>query len=462
MIATYFTKLISVASALVTLGLPANYLEASSALVSEDTIRKQMSATKIEKLSNGIPVILREIPGSDIIEIMVGYKTGFQDLAPTQKAALEIMAQASSMGGRGYPKDVAFRMYEKYSLEVGCNEGNDAFICRLGTLNEYWREVMPLFAATSLYPLLNKEDVEVARGQLLASNRSLIEQPSRYINDVVNQVFYPEGHPFRKLAKDHIAALEKVTVEEVRSLQQSLLSSDNLYISVVSSLPSQRILPELNRHFGKIGKKVVPQVTPADPAFDKNKSFKFEDRPIPTAYLSLKFNALNKHDPDFELASFAVHILDETLDEELRTKRSLTYGCQAGIIGGDIGIGVITATTSKPKETLSGISEVVKTLRDKKIQPEQLELYKKVFATGYFLGLETHQTIGDQLISSLMSFGSFERFYQVPQKVASITAEDVQKILQKMLKNFRVGVVFDKKDFKDEWATEVIQKSLVP
>lgn len=115
------------------------------------------------------------------------------------------------------------------------------------------------------------------------------------------------------------------------------------------------------------------------------------------------------------------------------------------------GIGTISASTSKPKETLETIASVIKGLRDNKIAPDELKEYKNVFTTGYYLTMETHDQLAGALSNAQVYFGDASIMYEWPSRIEAVTPEDIQRVAKEVLKNFRVGIVYDKDKFKSEW-----------
>ena len=109
----------------------------------------------------------------------------------------------------------------------------------------------------------------------------------------------------------------------------------------------------------KIGTAVVP------PVFEEAKSYAFHDRTLPTAFIRVKFNSPSVTDKDATATRFMYEILSEELGELIRTKRSLSYAVGAYVIQYTAGIGVISASTSKPKETLEAMHEVIAQLKSK-------------------------------------------------------------------------------------------------
>jgi predicted Zn-dependent peptidase len=234
-----------------------------------------------------------------------------------------------------------------------------------------------------------------------------------------------------------------------------------MQIVVVSSIPITQLKQDLEKNFGSIATNTWTAIEPKNPIFDVAKSFEFEHRDVPTAYMLAKFPAPGAKDPDVIASALMFEILDQELSEEIRTRRSLSYAVYAGSIRHTLGIGTVGASTSHPKETLEAMVEVIKKLRDKKLTSAKLDEYKNVFATNYFLTQESHESLAGGLATYYFFFKSVDPLYEMPQKLAKVTPEHIQNLANKYLKNMRLGIIYNKDKFDQSWGQNFVQGLLV-
>jgi predicted Zn-dependent peptidase len=169
----------------------------------------------------------------------------------------------------------------------------------------------------------------------------------------------------------------------------------------------------------------------------------------------MKFNAPSITAKDAAAADLMFEILSERLQEEVRTKRSLSYAVYAGTIQYNQGIGMISVSTSKPKETIDAITAVVKNFKEKGVTAEELSEQRNVFTTSYFLTLESQNSLASALASFQNYFGNAKKLYDLPDQLAGVTPADVSRVAKEWLKNFRVGVVYDKDKFDAKWLRQL-------
>lgn len=430
-------------------------------LVSDATIQKQKDLTKVLKLKNGIPVILRSVPESDILELDVVWKHGLKDLPPGKKALSQWLWEVMPMASKTFPKEKSHDISEEFGLDIDCGGGIEISSCSLSTLNDFWDKGLPLFADIINQPALTDEDIQLTKDRLIAVNKNAPSDPNSFVNEVVNTVYYPKGHPYRLNHDEALEELAKLGKPDLASLHKTILNANLMSIIVVSSMPEQKLLADLEAVFGGISSSKVESTAVPQPSFNQKNALSILDRKLPTAYIRIKIPAPSITDKDSVATRFMFEVLSEELGEEIRTKRSLSYAVHSFVIQYSLGIGVISCSTAKPKETLEALHAVISKLKNVTYATDELEEYKHVFATSYYLTQETHGSLAKALGTSFHYFGNPNEVYDMPRKLDQVTPEDVKRLANQILGDFRVGVIFGKDDFKTEWGTSFIKQNLI-
>ncbi len=443
------------------LGVIAVFASAGAApLVSNETIQAQKQLTSMHKLSNGIPVIYREIPNSDILEVVVNFGIGLKDLPAGQKSAGRLLFQTMPMAAKGYAKREVFRTTEKYALELNCGSGIETSKCSIGTLNEHWPETSKLFAAIIKEPALTSEDVKLNADRLIAEVKGNIQDPGRFVNDVVNRVYYERGHPFANDPEEIMREVPKLGRKDLIALHGRTLDASKISITVAGSFPKAQMLADLEKKFGKIKDQREKMVAVVPPPFKLENAIAFENRDIPTAYIRAKFDTVAVNNEDETAVNMLIKILDEELSEEIRTRRSLSYAVYSFVIQYSVGIGVISASTSKPQETLEAITVVLNKLKHEKLKPEDLEEYRNLYATDYYLTLEKHSSLANAISATYFYRNAVDPLYEIPRRLEQVTPEKIQDLANKLLVNMRIGIIYSKDRFKDDWAKKFVAETL--
>jgi zinc protease len=402
-------------------------------------------------LDNGIPVIIRETPGSDIVHVEVRFRSGTSHLPPEQRAINLVTFSALPFATKSFPKDKVFSLTEKYAIHANCSGGVEMSACEIDVILDYLPEALDLLLSVVTEPAFNKDDVELVKKQRISDFRQELQNPEARVNSIVNTVFYDTNHPYRLLPEEGVKQTELFTAEHFKNYYASILDATNVFVTYAGPKISRRTMNTLESTLGKLKKIQRQGKSVPSPTYNADQAFAFEHRDIPTAYIRSKFNAPAATSPDAPAANVLFEILSEKLHEEVRTKKSLSYSVHASTLQMHQGIGVISASTSKPKETIETISTVVKELRDKKLSPDELREYKNVFTTSYYLTMETHEQLSAALSATQAYLGDASMLYELPSRIDAVTPDDIQRVARDVLKNFRVGIVYDKAKFDEQW-----------
>lgn len=426
-------------------------------LVSDATISMQKQNTEIFELPGKVPVVYRHIEGTEIFQITTAFAFGEAHLPAAKKSALTVLFDLMERGTKKWPKDKLYGVLEKYATSIGCGASIETSACSMATLEENLPELLPLYASVLQEPALDQTEAQLIIKQAEAALQSMSQNPETYVNEVVNSVFYGGSHPYWMPKSTELAYLLKLKASDLPALHKDVMKQASKVIVVVAGMPKEKLQKLLIEHLGQLTQGRSELKAPPTPKFDAKKAFAFTDRDIPTAYVRAKFALPATTSPDAAAVNLMIRILSEELESEIRTKRSLSYAVMAQSVSLAMGIGVIHVSTSHPKETLEAIVPVVKQLRDKKLSLEELERYKTVFATGYFLTLEEHGSLAGALASNYLYYGNTDRLYQTPRDLEKVTPEDIQRIARQYLKNMRLGVVYREKGFDKAWADSFLK-----
>ena len=411
--------------------------------------------TSVDKIRNGMPLIVKETPGSDIVSLTVTFMTGSADTSFNRRAINQLALESMTYSSKSFSKQKIFALTEKYSIGLDCSGGVEVSQCAVSTIIDYLPQAIDLLAAITLEPSFNKDDVKLAKQQRIADFQQQIQNPESQVNNVVNSIFYDQQHPYRLLPEDGVKQTQEITNDDLKSYHHSLLDSSKMFLTYAGPKLTNAARSRLDNKFNKITNRKTPDKIVVAPSYDPTKKIAFEHRQIPTAYIRLKFNAPSVTAKDAAAADIMFELLSERLQEEIRTKRSLSYAVYAGTVQYSQGIGIISVSTSKPKETIDAMTSVIKTFKERGVTQDELNEQRNVFTTSYFLTLESQGSLAGALASFQNYFGDARQLYNLPTRLSAVSISDIGRIAKDYLKNFRVGVVYDKEKFDAKWLTQL-------
>jgi predicted Zn-dependent peptidase len=409
-------------------------------LVTDKEIKALKNKTEIFNLSNGIPVIYRNEESSDIVHLAVSFDWALKDQNTGTKTLPNLVTALMTRGSKSYPQKKVFELVEKFSLSLGCAASIDRSSCHFETINEYFDKNIPLLTSSIKEPDFKEDDFKNIVNKSISSKRSEIEDPDNAVNQAVNKIYYEPNHPYVLPPLDAIKELEAYKISDLQKGHKELLNASKMSIAIVTSLPIDKVKTILEREFSGVSKKSYTKKKTNYPK-SANTSLSIIERDIPTAYIKVKIPAPSINSNEAATSRLLFEILSEEMAVEIRTKRSLSYAAYAYTGQGQIGLGVFSISTPKPKESLNVLSNILKKIKSEKIDDEIFEEYKRTFSTGYFLSQETHSSMASMLLRSHYYTGGVDYIYELPKKLGEVKSDEVKELANKILKNFKVGIL---------------------
>ena len=207
--------------------------------------------TKVTWLKNGIPVIARETPGSDIAHLEVRYLTGTSNQSPDRRAinllAFEVMPYAT----KKFSKEKIFALTEKYSIGVACSGGVEVSGCKVEAIQEYLPQAIDLLLSVVTEPSFTAADVDLAKKQRIANFQQEAQSPESRVNSVVNTIFYDVNHPYRLLPEDGTKQTEALTAEYLKSYHLTTLDASTMFVTYAGPKITKKTLDALEAQLGE-------------------------------------------------------------------------------------------------------------------------------------------------------------------------------------------------------------------
>jgi predicted Zn-dependent peptidase len=153
---------------------------------------QETNLTSIEKLRNGIPFVIRETPGGEIVTLSVTFMSGSADESFNRRAINQLALDTMTYATKSFSKQKIFALTEKNSIGINCGGGVEASHCSAQTLKEYLPQAVDLLASVVTEPSFNQDDVTLAKQQRVAEFQREMQNPESQVNALVNSIFYEQ------------------------------------------------------------------------------------------------------------------------------------------------------------------------------------------------------------------------------------------------------------------------------
>jgi len=418
----------------------AKYLP-ESALVAKASVPTAVQPDKFT-LSNGLKVLLlsdRSTPTMTLVgEINAG--SGFDSIEKAGVAGLT----AQNLTNGTTTKDaltLAARL-ENRGARLGFSAGRES----VGISGISMAADLPI-VIDQLADLLqnatfpNKE-FELNLQRNLLAFKSELDSPSALARRIFQSTLYPKGHPFNALRTEE--TLKALTREDLANFYKTYYRPDNTILTLMGDFDPASVKSLLEEKLGKW------QATGKAPKFQFPKLVKFTATTEKQAALAGKtqsvtlmgHSSISRADAQYYPSIVLNQVLGgdtlaSRLGTEIRDRLGLTYGIYSYFQSGRPPQGAfIVQMQTSGKDTEKAIAATVgllKDVRDQGITAAEFDVAKKSLINNFSTEFADPDTIAGSLLSDEIYGLPVGDFYKFPQRIQSVTLEQVNRAAKELL-----------------------------
>lgn len=389
-----------------------------------------------------VTVLHKLTPANSVVAARVYLLGGSANLTD-QTAGLERLAlnTAVSGGTESLSKDEFNARLDSMGSSVGAVAERDYSAFSMQSVVANFDQTWELMEQAILEPAIPAEELELQRTRQLAEIRSLKDDPDRLVGYTATKLLF-EGHPYYTFQLGTEETVSTFTQPEVAAYHAAILDPARMTVVVVGNVPAEAVIEKVKAKLGRIEPRAV--ATQELHPFEADKpELRVEEKPIPTNYIFGLFPAPAPGDADYPAMLVASEFLRDRLFEEVRTKRNLTYAVSSGLSDKRTNYGYLYVTAVDPAATMPVIFAEVDKLKSGEFTAEELEQSRNVFLTEHFMSLETNSSQASILAEAALVAGDWKTHADFMDEVKAVTAEDVQRVASKYMKNYHFGIVGD-------------------
>lgn len=417
--------------------------------VNREVLRVKLPKPQEATLKNGLRVVLledRKIP--TFAAQMVVLSGGLSDPADMRGVAAVTAAMLREGTKTRSSRDIA-ESIETIGATLSANSGVSSFSSNVNVsgLVENMDGAMAIFADVIRNPTFPQAELDKYKTRQLAQYQFLRSNPQFLAQDRFNRVIYG-AHPAAILLTPP-ETLQRATSADLARFHQTYFRPNNAILAVTGDVTMKDLMPRLERAFGDWQRGDVPAATvpKVDPL--TKPGITLIDRPgsVQTV-LTLGNLGIERTSPDY----FAVLVMNRIfgggpsarLFLNLREDKGYTYGAYSNFGGSKFPGTVLASSEVRTDVTEGALKEFmyeIKRIRDEKVPAQELEDAKRSLVGSFALSLEQPQTLLSNIVLLKLYDLPADYYETYPQRVAAITADDVQRAAQKYLDLPRLQIV---------------------
>jgi predicted Zn-dependent peptidase len=390
-----------------------------------------------QRLPNGMLVLVRERPSTEVAAISVGIRGGSRDEEPATVGSAHFMEHMHFQGTPTRPSS------QDIDREISA---------RGGWLNAWtgWESInfqavvpssefdlaLDVVSDLLVNSLFEESKIDKERRVVLEELNRRLNSPGGHVQDVFARTIFA-GHPAENLPIGNRETLARANREVLVKFRDTYFVANNMVVSVVGNVKHEEVFEKVGSAFAEMRTGPRPRFHPARPPGPAPKVVE-GSAPGQQARLAMGVIAPGSDNDDRFALDVLVAVLGDSgrrLYNEVVEERELasTIGIAFWELT-DVGVWEVWATS--PPENAQPVMDIVraqvKSLRAAPIGEEDLEEAKAYIRGSSRLGLESSSSQAQRLADGV-AIGRYEPLETYLSRIMAISAAEVQAVANKYL-----------------------------
>jgi predicted Zn-dependent peptidase len=402
------------------------------------------SAIQSSVLPNGITIVTRQRPGSQVLAIDAAVRAGARYEDARTASAARFLESALMLGTARWPtRDALVRAIAGRGGDLSVGAGREVVELTVTVGLPDAPLAWDVLGEMMLRSTFDRDDLERERAVIVQQVQEREDEPDEHASDVLYQAVFA-GHPLSHLPYGTSEGVERLQLDDLRAYWHDRLVGPNVLIAVVSGLPHAEVVAKLGTALADV---------PAGPVLALN----YGDIPAPSAqtvaldqgtdqahvYIGAPITGVGQADrAPLRVLNAILGRTSGRLFTEIRDKRGLAYTAYSSVAQFvDGGIFMVYAGTkpSTAQQVLDLLKAELQRIREQPIDAAELQNAVDGEIGSRTLALEASANEALYMARDAM-FGAPSREVQAAE-VRAVTAEDIQRVARTYLDPARLTIV---------------------
>ena len=397
----------------------------------------RLDSVVVERLPNGLTVMILEDPTLPIVSTQVLYKVGGRTEC------------AGSTGLAHFVEHMAFRATERFPdtevvsriYAVGGEWHGYTWIDQTTYFETVPRErlalVLDIQADRMSRLLIPAAEMEAERGAVLTELHGYENDPASELHDAVAAVSFTE-HPYRQNVIGWTSDVERITHADVAAFYRRHYNPANAVLAIAGDVEVPEALALVRKAFGGIpGGEATPPPRTIEPPQQGERRV---DLPGGGRHFQIAYRAPAATDPDWAafllIQALLTGAVQSDVERALRDGDPFPARPGSRLHGIADEIASVLAPTAQPylfslrgsagPEVEKAIEERIAEVRDRPVPAEELDKARRALLTELELDVETSEDAAHQM-AFYEGIGAFQVLKRLPELIAAVTPEDIQR-----------------------------------
>ena len=389
-----------------------------------------------QTLENGMSVILMEYRKVPVIHLRLVARGGSIDNPSGLEGTAEVTASLMREGTETRNATEIARAIDFVGGTLQASAGLDYCAVTCEVLKKDLDTGLDLFADIILHPTFPDDELDRERKQRIAGLESDKEDPGTIASRAFASEVYGT-HPYGR--RETKASLKDIIRDELVAFHQRVFTPANSGLCVVGDFSSTEIIAKLKSAFGQWSgnQKLDHVITP--PTKHAGRSVVLVDKADATqSQIRIGNTGVDINNPDYFAITVANTVFGggftSRLVDELRVKRSLTYGAGSGfpayLYGGSYNISTFTKNPTLV-DAIDVVLAELKKFRERGATQEECQKAKSYIAGNFARGLQSPGALARQMTDIEIYGRPKDYLEKYIQDIKKVSVDDVRTVAQK-------------------------------
>jgi zinc protease len=404
-----------------------------------------LPAIRVEKLSSGLTVLLREVHVAPVAEVQIWAGVGSADEHDGEAGLAHFHEHMLFKGTETRPVGEIARAVEGAGGRINAFTSFD-FTCYHATLpSEAVAIGIDVLADAVQHSIFDPGEVAREIEVVLEEIRRSEDDPHHVLGDTLFATVY-QKHPYRAPVLGTAESVASFDPEKLRRFYRRWYAPDNLTVVVTGDVDADAMLENVSRAFADARPSGAQHARPLEPR-QKALRLRCLERPFERTSLELCWPAVAFRHPDAPLLDLLAFVLGQgqssRLDRRVKDEQGLAdridASCYTPLDAGVFGVGADLDPERTP-ELVEAVLRQTEALRLERIGDEELEKARRNFLAAKAWEQESVSGIARKHASAWLLTGDacFEDHYLA--RVEKATADDLQRVAAEWLAPERLNL----------------------
>jgi len=423
--------------------------------------------TELKTLSNGVRVILENIPYVRSIAFGIWVKNGSSDETAGEEGISHYIEHMLFKGTKSRSaKDIAEQM-DEIGGQINAYTTKEYTVFHTRTLDTHFDKALTVMSDMFLNSSFESEDIKKELGIITEEIKMYEDDPEEHSSDMLQNAVWNGsalGHPILGYEK----SIQTFSRQKIKAYFSKHYRTDNTVISAAGNFKPEEMLDMLEAAFGKWKSESADEKCKDDITYKP--SFVYEKKDFEQLHINIAFPCEKRESPlKYPVITFNTLFgggISSLLFQKLREENGLTYSVYSYDSAYDkTGIFVIylSLQPQQLKKVFELIFEECEKLRKYGIDGELLRKTKMQLISSFIMGNESSLSRMTSNGGSVLLKGHCESSDDIIKKAEAVTTQDITHVINRIFDYSKMSISacgsLPKYDIKS-LAEETIQKAM--